>query len=97
MVTILNDAYGLTEQEIRSSTDHRLILVARDAMRWQKLQKSKPATLNKVRAAPKLIKPGSQQSRTATEGLQFKKGQDNLRRTGKIQDATPLLKKLLFN
>jgi hypothetical protein len=97
MVAILNDAYGLTEQEIRSSTDHRLILVARDAMRWQKLQKSKPATLNKVRAAPKLIKPGSQQSRTATDGLQFKKGQENLRRTGKVSDATPLLKKLLFN
>jgi hypothetical protein len=97
MVTTLADAYGLTEQEVRSTTDHRLILIARDAAKWQRLQKSKPATLNKVRAAPKLIKPGSQQSRTATEGVQFQKGQANLRRTGKVSDATPLLKKLLFN
>ncbi len=63
MVAILSDAYGLTEQEIRASTDHRLILIARDAMRWQKLQKSKPAIVNKVKTAPKLLKPGTQQSR----------------------------------
>jgi hypothetical protein len=96
MVAILSDAYGLTEQEIRGSTDHRLILIARDAMRWQKLQKSKPATLQKVRAAPKLIRPGSQQSRTAQAGLQYGKDRENLRRTGRVQDATPALKSLLF-
>lgn len=97
MVSILNESYGLTEQEVRGTGDHRLILLARDAMRWQKLQKSKPATLNKVRAAPKLIRPGTQQSRTAQDGLDFQKGRENLRRTGKVSDATPLLKKLLFN
>jgi hypothetical protein len=97
MVAILSDAYGLTEQEIRGSTDHRLILIARDAMRWQKLQKSKPATLQKVRAAPKLIRPGSQQSRTAQAGLQYGKDRENLRRTGRTQDAIPALKKLIFN
>lgn len=97
MVTILNESYGLTEDEVRSSTDHRLILIARDAMRWQKLQKSKPATLNKVRAAPKLIKPGSQQSRTAQAGLEIQKDRTKLRNSGKVTDAIPLLKRQLFS
>jgi hypothetical protein len=97
MATVLNEAYGITEQELKACVDHRQILLARDALRWQKLQKSKPATLNKVRAAPKLIRPGAQQSRTAQDGHDFKKGQEHLRRTGKVKDATPLLKKLLFN
>jgi hypothetical protein len=97
MVTTLNECYGITEQETRSCIDHRQILLARDAMRWQKLQKSKPATLNKVRAAPKLIRPGSQQSRSAQEGLDAQKGQAKLRSTGKVSDATPVLKRLLFN
>lgn len=97
MATILNESYGLTEQELRSTPDHRLILMARDATRWQKLQKSKPATLNKVRAAPKLIRPGTQQSRTAQDGLQTQKSRDQLRRTGRVQDAAPALKSLLFS
>jgi hypothetical protein len=97
MASILTDAYGITEQELKACVDHRQILLARDAIRWQKLQKSKPATLNKVRAAPKLIRPGSQQSRTAQDGLQYNKDRENLRRTGKVTDATPALKKLLFN
>lgn len=97
MVATLADAYGFTEQEIRSTVDHRLLRIARDASKWQKLQKSKPATLNKVRAAPKLIRPGAQQSRSAQEGLDAQKGQAALRKSGRVQDATPVLKRLLFN
>jgi hypothetical protein len=97
MVATLADAYGITEPEVRAWVDHRGLLMARDAVKWQKLQKSKPATLNKVRTAPKLIRPGSQQSRTSQKGLEFQKGQAQLRRTGKVQDAIPLLKQALFN
>ena len=96
MVAIGSDAYGFTEQEVRTCADHRMILLLRDAAKWQKLQKSKPATLQKVRAAPKLIRPGSSQSRTAQDGLQYTKDRENLRRTGRPQDAVPALKKLLF-
>ncbi len=97
MATVLNEAYGITEQELKACVDHRQILLARDALRWQKLQKSKPATLNKVRAAPKLIRPGAQQSRTTQDGQQYAKDRENLRRTGRPQDAAAALKKLIFN
>lgn len=97
MAVIMNQTYGVTEQELKGLKDHREILIARDAWKWQKLQKSKPATLNKVKAAPKLLKPGSPQSRAAQDGLLLKQGRDKLRSTGKVSDAKPLLRKLLFN
>ena len=65
-------------------------------MKWHQLQKSKPKTLNKVKAAPKLLKPGAQQSRAVVEGLAHKRESDTLRRTGKARDAVPLLKRALF-
>lgn len=96
LAAILNDSYGITKDELMSVVDHRQILLARDAAAWRKLQKSKPATLNKVRTAPRLIRPGAQQSRAAQDGLEVQKGRENLRRSGRVQDATPLLKKLIF-
>jgi hypothetical protein len=97
MVATLRDAYGLTEEEVRSTADHRLILIARDAARWQKLQKSKPAVLNKVKAAPKLLKPGTQQSQAAQNNFIAQKERERLRSTGKVSDAKAPLKRLLFS
>lgn len=92
----LTEAYGISKEEILGLTDHRMILAARDAWKWQELQKSKPATLNKIKTAPKLLKPGTPQSRAAQQGLQTKQYQSRLRETGKVRDATPILRKLIF-
>lgn len=96
MVPIVKDTYGISEEEVRGLTDHREILVLRDAWQWQKLQKSKPALLNKVKAAPKLIKPGAQQSRAAQDNFIAQKERERLRSTGKVADAKAPLKRLLF-
>lgn len=96
MAVDINQAYGISEQELRSLRDHREILVLRDAWKWQKLQKSKPAMLQKVKAAPKLLKPGAQQSRAAQEGLAAKAERDRLHSTGKLDAAKPVLKRLLY-
>lgn len=97
MSVIAHQAYGITEQEVKGLTDHREILVLRDAMRWQKLQKSKPATLNKVKTAPRLLKPGTTQSRAEQAVASLKEGKGKLRQSGSLRDATPLLKNLIFN
>jgi hypothetical protein len=97
MSVVLNQKYGVTEAELKNLRDHREILIARDAWRWQKLQQSKPALLNKVKAAPKLLKPGAPQSRAAQEGLLLKQERDRLRKSGKVSDAKAPLKRLLFN
>lgn len=96
LIPIVKDAYGITEQEVRNVTDHRELLVLRDAWKWQQLQKAKPAVVNKVKTAPKLLKPGSSQSKAAVNNLQLQNDSARLKSTGKVRDAKPVLRKLLF-
>lgn len=84
------------EEAFQSIEDHRHLLVVRDAWQWQKLQKSKPAVLNKVRVAPKLLKPGSQQSKAASALHADGKDRARLKQTGRVSDAATLLKSRLF-
>jgi hypothetical protein len=96
MATTLQDAYGITKEELFRVDDHRQLLIARDAWKWQQLQKAKPAIMNKVKTAPKLLKPGTPQSKASQDGLRLQQDRTRLKSTGKVADAKPVLKKLLF-
>lgn len=91
-------AYGYSKEEavgrLNNLIDHRDALMARDLLRFARLQKSKPATLLKVKAAPKLLKPGTQQSRAAQNKLQLTNERARLRATGRPRDAASVLKRL---
>lgn len=89
--------YGFSKEEFEGLMDHRYALVIRDAWKYAALQKSKPATLNKVRAAPRLLKPGTQQSRAAQDRAALSNDRARLKQTGRARDAGPVLKRLLFN
>jgi hypothetical protein len=78
---------GFSKEEAEGITDHRQALVVRDAWNWRKLQKSRPGAMNKVKAAPKLIRPGTQQSRAAQAAVAQSKDRDRLRQTGRVTDA----------
>jgi hypothetical protein len=93
MVTHLGEL-GVSEKELRSLVDHRDILIARLATKWLKLQKSKPTVVNKVKTAPKALKPGAIQSRAATDSLALKNARDRLKATGKGRDAVEVFKRL---
>lgn len=59
--------YGYTEQEVRAVTDHRALLLLRDAMRYRDLQRE-PAVPPKVRtAAIKTARPGTPARPVANE------------------------------
>jgi hypothetical protein len=71
--------------------------MARDAFKYQQLQKAKPTLTNKVKQAPKLLKPGTQQSRAATSNLQTTQARDRLQKSGgKPSQAGAALKHFLF-
>lgn len=97
MVPVLNKAYGWTKDELEGVNDHRLAMGMRDLAKYHQLIATKPVVLNKVKAAPKLLRPGATQSRAAQAGLQMKQDKDRLRSSGKVRDAKPILKQLLFN
>lgn len=50
--------YGVSRDEAHKISDHRFFLMARDAKRYRDLQSKKPEVTKKVKAAPKVVKPG---------------------------------------
>lgn len=88
--------HGITKEEFATLEDHRFALVIRDAWKYGELQKGKPATLKKVKAAPKLLKPGTKQSRESRESLAAKDERSKLARSGRVRDATSVLKRTIF-
>lgn len=87
--------YGVTDEEFGQLEDHRYALIIRDAWKYGQLQKDRPATLKKVKAAPKLLKPGTKQSREARDALAAKNDMAQLARTGKVRDAATVFKRIL--
>ena len=53
---------GYTDRDIESLSDHKAVLLARDAMLYRQLKAGNSNTEKQVRAAPKIVKPGSSQS-----------------------------------
>lgn len=51
--------YGYQNGEIAKLLDHRTVLMARDAMKWQELQRNKSDKVKQVREAPPVVKPGA--------------------------------------
>ena len=92
MVDVVGKVYGITADDIGKLTDHRDILVLNDALKWQKLQQSKTTVLNKVRTAPKLLKPGSAQSQESRAGLAVTEARARAKKTGNVRDTARLLR-----
>jgi hypothetical protein len=67
---------GFQAAEVDNLTHAHHVAVMRKAMQYDKLQQSKPAIENKVRTAPKLVKPGqSQEVDSKTQNLRNLKTQ----------------------
>lgn len=55
-------ARGYTDAEIQRLSDHKAVLLARDAMLYRQQQGAKTVTEKQVRAAPRVVKPGTSQT-----------------------------------
>lgn len=77
-------AYGFNDQEIAGVTDHRTVLLLRDAMRYRELQAKKPQAQRKVEQV-KAAQPGA--LRTPDVGADEKKALANLQKSGRKDDA----------
>lgn len=78
--------YGFNDDEIGSLSDHRFLLVLKDAMEYKNLKAAKPIVQKKVVNAPKVVKSGTASSESSKRSvIQSKLGR--LKKSGKIQDA----------
>ena len=85
-----NEFYGYSPQDLQGVTDHRAMLVLRDAMMWRKSQSKKSQIEEKANKARPVIKP--QAKRTADpKRKQVQQSKSTLKKTGSINDAINLM------
>ena len=87
--------YGFNEAEIAGLVDHRMVMVARDAMKYRMLQANKTAKVQQVRTAPPVIKPGAQQDKGKVEARSDLKQFREAGRKGEHRTQEQLLEKML--
>ena len=85
-------AIGLTEQELNSVTDHRILLALRKLAAYDSLM-NKRQNLKPEQSAKKVAKPGVAASKP--QSSQVKQAQQRLRQTGSVRDAANLFERLL--
>jgi len=86
--------HGYPEERINSITDHRDLLVIRDAMKYRELKAKRVDIANRVKGAPKLLKPGFSVPTNAKARASADKWA-RLRKTGRVEDAAAVLRDLI--
>lgn len=82
--------YGFNDQELGAISDHRAMLVLRDAMMWRKSQSKRSVAEKKVEGTRPVIKPGAK--KTANPSKQkLQQSKSKLKKTGSIEDALSLI------
>lgn len=88
--------HGIDAKEFEQIRDHRYLVILDEARQWAELQKQKPATLKRLKVAPKILRAGSKQSREARDSIAINNDRAKLQRSGKPRDAAAVLKRQLF-
>jgi hypothetical protein len=81
-------ARGYSDADIQGLSDHKAVLLARDAMLYRQMKAANTTAEKQIRQAPKIIKPGSTASRNTN---QIQKLHQEVRRTGSRQSVADYL------
>jgi len=90
LVKTAGEFYGYSPEDMSSVTDHRALLVLRDAMMWRKSQKNRSKAEAKAKNARPVIKPQAKRT-TDPKRKQVQKAKAQLKKSGDINDAIDLL------
>ncbi len=86
-------ARGYNDEEIGTVMDSRMVKVIYDAVRYSKVESSKPAITKRVETAPKSVKPGAKtQTNTGRMDAELR---SSLKKTGRSDYATKLIERML--
>lgn len=81
------DHYGFTKEEVEGVVDHRMIKVLHDAMQFRSLKDKKSLVDKKVAEVPKVLTPGTQQSKSLVNSEREKELKKAVRKSGGSMDA----------
>lgn len=91
----LKEAYGATEDSLSRATDAWMIRAAFDAMQARERTAKEELTVKKVKAKPKLQRPGKGQSKLSIERQRIAELKGRLKKTGNVQDAAKAIEALM--
>jgi len=82
--------YGYAPEDVAGITDHRALMVLRDAMRWRKSQAKRSQVESKAKNARPVIKPQAKKT-SDPKSKQLKQSKSKLKKTGRVEDALSLI------
>lgn len=87
----LRTEYGFTSDEIGKIADHRLVLLAKDAMSKREIKAAAEIAKKKVENIPKLLKPGVKLSKEEIKGKATSQKVARFKKTGSTDDLAAIL------
>jgi hypothetical protein len=88
---------GFSEQEMNGITNHKVFKLVNMAVKFNELQGKRNLAQQKVQNAPRVVKGGVVQSKDAKNKRLAEDKMARLRKTGKTEDATSILKSIFEN
>ena len=96
MKTTLNN-YGFNDQEISQVYDHRIVMLVNDAMKYRKMQNSKPNSAKKITQPGRVFSSGVKKDKAEINLTKRKEKLSRLKKTGNIKDATSIFLDMVNN
>ena len=96
MKTTLNN-YGFNDQEISQVYDHRIVMLVNDAMKYRKMQNSKPNLAKKITKPGRVFSSGVKKDKAEINLTKRKEKLGRLKKTGSIKDATSIFLDMVNN
>jgi hypothetical protein len=87
----LRDTYGFAPTDLDGVEDHRVLLMAIDAMKYKASQLGAEAATKKIKALPKLVKPGTRTNSDNPAKVLDDKRKIRLKKSGSVHDAAQLI------
>ena len=96
MKTTLNN-YGFNDQEISQVYDHRIVMLVNDAMKYRKMQNSKPNLAKKITKPGRVFSSGVKKDKAEINLTKRREKLSRLKNTGNIKDATSIFLDMVNN
>lgn len=81
---------GFSQDEVSQVYDHRMVVLARKAMLFDKGQNKAEVAKKKVLTVPKVLKPGAPQTQEQGKQAKIAEAEKRLRKSGSMDDAVAL-------
>ncbi len=87
---------GYTPEDVANTTDHRIFVVIRKAMKYDELmQRQRTLRPSAPTNSPKVVRPGTQATTPASPRRETTEARKRLAQTGNVRDAASLIEKML--